>query len=301
MTSTWRASMIRVLGAGEVDRMHLLIEDSEWDDLIEMADELETAGRVEDALFVLEETARRGFAPAHHNRARLLEGEGRLEEALRDYRSAEALGYEDSSLNAGLLLETLERYGEAEEQYRLHLAKDVGQRVNLGTLLLQLGRVPEARELLLAAAEEDPGVNWQLSDVYLAQGDVESARASLITAMGAGEPRAARNLATLVDPSDEQQVRRLYRTAIEADAIGAVADLIGYLSSRGHRGEALCLGAEATKGGDSFAPLVYARLLAEDPEMRAEARAVYRLAAEQGDDVSEEVSRLDDDPAPTDG
>lgn len=265
----------------------------DWDAVIALATSLEDHGRGEDAATVLHRAVDGGFAPASHNLGLLHQARGDLDAALASYRCAADLDYADAVVNAGRVLEDLGRLAEAEAEYRTTAASDPAAQGNLGVLLLEQGRVEEARVELTAAAARDPRKHWQLADVHLAEDDVERARAHLRLALAAGEGRAARQLAALVDQDDEQLVRTLYEHAAGAGAIGAGTDLVRYLRERGHTEEALRLAAEAVDAGDTYAPLALARLLAELPDRHDEARAMFLLAAVEGDDVRQELAELE--------
>lgn len=268
---------------------------ADWDSVIHLAIQLEDLGRLEDSELVLNYATDAGYPPACHNMGLLLEQQHETEKALFYYRKAIGFGYTASAVEAGRLLESLGRYDEAEIEYRKVSSSDTEAQVNLGLMLLAQERIADAKIELAAAALREPRYNWQLSDALVAEGDLKQARELLASAVAAGEARAARDLAKVVDQNDETLVRTLYKNAIDNGAIGATADYIEYLQGRGHTSEALLIAAEAVAEGDTYAPLIYARLLAALPARKAEARAMFLLAATNGDDIRDELSDLEQD------
>ncbi len=282
-----------MLNRKEEESLGRIEAEADWEEAIALSSFLEQEGRLEDAELVLTMLIRNDFPPAHHNLGLLQEARGEDQAAIASYKKAAELGFEESRLNLGLQLEAMGMYVEAESEYRKIASSDIKARVNLGLLMLQQGEVEEAEDLLRTAATQDGRYYWQLSDVHLAKGDRDKAELDLRLAIEAGEARAARDLAKVVPPDDEVEVRSLFRTAIDAGAIGATVDYIDWLDSRGHEKEALAISADAVVEGNTYAPLVYARLLARDPDQHEKARAMFMLAATNGDDVREDLAALD--------
>lgn len=208
------------------------------------------------------------------------------------FRRAVALGNAESRVNLGLALEKSGQTSEARKVYEeaVALGSD-GAMVDLGLLLLSQGDVDASLRVLEGAADLDSRWAWQLGDAYLAASEDESAASAYRRAISAGEKRAARDLAKLIDPADETTVRQLYVMSIEAGAVAAIAEYVEYLTARGHFAEAEEISLAAIRQGDSYVPLAYARLLATSHRY-PEARAMYTRAASLGDDVSDEVGEL---------
>lgn len=119
---------------------------------------LHGAGRVEEALLVLQEIVRReprDFG-GQYNLGFVLQHLGRLESAIEAYRAAIALkpDFADARVNLGSCLQMQGRFDEAEREYAGAVAAAPGlhpAQLNLGMVRRRLGRHEESLEPLRAA------------------------------------------------------------------------------------------------------------------------------------------------------
>lgn len=248
------------------------------------------AGSAEESIEILKVAAAAGDERVLTQLGELLLEVGNDAAAATAFEQARKAGQVVQLSSFGLALERCQQPERAERIYREGVAAgEADSVINLGTLLSSLHRFEEAESLLSSGLLADPQANWQYGDVLQEMKRFAQAVTAYREAIHAGENRAARELALLLD--DQPSLREaqdpgfedLMKSAINAGSLVAEADLADYLLDQDRQTEALGLCREAVRGGNNLLLLTLGNILAENDETLEEAVSVYRSSLAWGE------------------
>lgn len=254
---------------------------------------LRLLGRVDEAVAVLDETARENADDpvllTELGIARRLANDtlGALD-ALRRATSLDSDNMEAWEALGRLLLSRGED-AEAEKAFRVVLVRDpfkVDLKLGLASSLDSLGRSEEAVAILETVPtgnENDTRASWALGWIKFGMGRYEEAKSLFDRCRATPGARAAMGMIALCENRVEEGVRELAADATERNTPSARSELSVGLMSSGRQDEALALVAEAHRSSPSSALVITDYVaLHWRAERREEARTVLGAALAKG-------------------
>ncbi|GII94842.1 hypothetical protein Ssi02_50730 [Sinosporangium siamense] len=250
-----------------------------------MAELLERRGDTGEAELWLRRAAQSGDAEAKRELTRLLEKTDRVPEAIRIWRQTRGT---EAKRELTRLLEKTGRVHEAIQMWRQAAAAGgIHATMELAALLDRAGRVEEAIGMWRqAAAAGNLSALKTLARRLAAIGRIDEACVHLRSAAAAGDISAKRELATLLERAGRvEEAIEAWRGAAEAGGAAALRELAVLLEQAGFIDEAIETWHRAADAGVDIAQQALARLEGKPISILRTESVLYR-AAEAGDSLA---------------